>query len=129
MKNILERTGVTKTFLETSNTDKCADCRYCKLLVEKGTTVRLNGLNVRFPTEKLTSKTKFIVYAAICGNCPCFYIGKTFRKCKERIYQHIYALKKCDPNNALFRHLDKTGHRSFKFVGIQSLNDDGKDGC
>ena len=45
-----------------------------------------------------------------CHGCDKIYVGETSLKLKDRIYQHRYALKTNNLNNALVTHRENTSH-------------------
>lgn len=64
--------------------------------------------------------TEHIVYLAVCTACTAFYIGKTDRKLKNRIREHIYQIRIKSEVNALSKHILQKGlSRQFKFMVIQ----------
>jgi len=51
-----------------------------------------------------------VVYQVKCNACPTQYIGETGNTLEKRIRDHKYAIRTCNDNNAIFKHLSETGH-------------------
>ena len=50
------------------------------------------------------------IYQIKCGSCDSCYIGES-SSIKRRIYQHKYALRNVDTNNAVVKHIVEEDHR------------------
>lgn len=65
----------------------------------------------------------------ICGS---FYIGSTIRSLKERIYEHLRAIKYKDTRYATASHVNdcraQTGNKTIAFCGIEEVNPDWRGG-
>ncbi|XP_043932229.1 uncharacterized protein LOC122806053 [Protopterus annectens] len=66
--------------------------------------------------------SKRVVYLACCTACRAYYIGKTERCIKKRIYEHYYKISKHDTTNALYRHVSEKGdNHVFIFAVIDQI--------
>ncbi|XP_043932128.1 HCLS1-binding protein 3 [Protopterus annectens] len=58
---------------------------------------------------------------ANCISCQAFYIGLTKRRLKERIYNHVYDIRKHNELNALAKHINLNPTHQFRFRVLQVL--------
>ena len=100
-----------------------------------------NNLNVRVAVKSdktiknelmTSSKIKTInktsgIYNIKCDECSSFYIGETFNF-EQRIYQHTYAKRILDDNNAIVKHMLDKGHNVNvnNFLIMKYVNDTNK---
>lgn len=80
-----------------SNCDYCDHIEITTKLHYNGTTFKTKGDN--------NCQTRSVIYAIKCPTCNLLYIGETGRKVKERIYDHMYNLKRKNRNIPLTKHL------------------------
>ncbi|XP_043926724.1 mucin-4-like [Protopterus annectens] len=71
--------------------------------------------------HKMDCNTRSVVYLALCDCCPAYYVGKTDQRFKDRIYQHIYAIRKKKEDNALAKHIINQSGHSFHFLDIDHI--------
>ena len=78
-----------------------------KISFKTGNTLGRHIKNYKSKTSRLD---KSGIYRLNCGNCPKFYIGRTYRNFKIRISEHerCFRNKKLESNYG--RHLVETGH-------------------
>ena len=92
-----------KTAICTRGISKCGQCSYCPWVLE-GTTFKLPNGETFKPTFQATCTTKGVIYLMLC-NCGAFYVGKTIREFKKRMYDHIYYSQYAKMITPVSRHL------------------------
>lgn len=105
---------------------KCHNCNYCRY-VQETNCFHINGrlykLNHRF-----NCNSSFIIYLAKCTLCLAFYKGKTERRLGGRVYEHLYAIRKCKLENALAKHNSGYQNHNFNLLAIDQVNTDCRGG-
>ena len=82
--------------------------RNCSLTYRASNTIRSNLITTR-PGTNVDEASG--IYSIPCNDCDKMYIGQTGRNLKERLNEHVSSMKKCDTNNALFRHTLEQNHK------------------
>jgi hypothetical protein len=73
------------------NTKNCMCCNF----IYNQPYVELKDVNFKLPLlNNGNCLSKNIIYIIICTQCNIFYVGETSKTLKERIYQHLYKIKK-----------------------------------
>lgn len=95
-------------------------CIYCPF-VKKGDTV----LSVTTgKTHKIKSfincNTWFVVYVITCTSCPIQYVGRTTRKLRDRLYDHLYDIDRNHPTN-IARHWNDYHNKDVSSLVIQGM--------
>ena len=120
-----------------SKTQRCngRGCKSCPQMLESGSSLIVNGVNVR-PNPKLTCKSNNVIYVAQCSLCngehvDSTYVGQTQQRFHQRVNGHRACFIEGDPitieKSALALHASEK-HNSdfslsiFKFVLIDSVN-------
>lgn len=73
------------------------------------------------PKHYSTCKTEGVMYLLLC-ECSCFYVGKTKMECWQRASRHIHAMKTCDPDLPLGRHVTTVHRASFPKISFLILD-------
>ncbi|XP_043914013.1 telomerase protein component 1 [Protopterus annectens] len=93
LKNLFENN--TNTDLgKYSKMSKCGACHVCRF-INDGPYISISnyGKTIRCPGH-CNCNSAMVVYAASCTVCQAFYIGKTIRKLKTRIIEHLSDIKR-----------------------------------
>ena len=81
-------------WLQLQGTFKCGmnGCRYCKL-IKTGSLVHSYSSDKSFPIKHfINCNTKFVIYVVACSTCNLQYVGRTTRRLKDRLRDHLYDI-------------------------------------
>ncbi|XP_043927758.1 glutamate carboxypeptidase 2-like [Protopterus annectens] len=104
IKELLQKHPSQEMQSRTKGSFACGFCNQCSC-IRTGSSFSIKGKKFDI-FHRITCNTKFIVYVAFCSCCAAYYVGKTDRRFKDRIYQHNYAIKNKKCENALAKHLE-----------------------
>lgn len=83
---------------------KCGACRWCRFISE-GSYLCVFDFRYTIACPGMCNcNTKNLVYVASCTACEAFYVGKTIRRLRDRISEHVRSIRKKDIHNALYLH-------------------------
>ncbi|XP_043914349.1 uncharacterized protein LOC122790793 isoform X1 [Protopterus annectens] len=106
-------------FFKCKGSTTCGTCSWCHL-VRVGLSFSVNDIKYDIQ-HTINWNSKSVIYGAFCNACPAFYIGKTDRKLRQRIYEHVYAMRTNKQENALARHVANFPDHKFSFMGIDHI--------
>ncbi|XP_043913188.1 TBC1 domain family member 15 [Protopterus annectens] len=119
MKELLERKPlVTRT---KGGTSKCGACRQCAF-INTADSFSMGSHTFRI-WKRFNCNSRRVVYLAQCKQCPAFYIGKTDRRLRDRVYEHGYAINNRKDENALAKHCGTNVDHSFDFMVIDQVKE------
>lgn len=99
----------------------CNKCNMCKFILKEKDFVHPT-INYRFKSRFHAScEDENLIYLATCTRCSAFYIGMTSRKLKNRMYNHIYDIKRNNQQNALAKHISSFKDHIFEFRVLQLI--------
>lgn len=106
----------------TAGMFKCQACNFCQYILES------NRFKVHDYEYKLNLRancnSRMVIYLAMCQTCTAFYVGKTERRLRDRIYEHTYVIRKQKLDNALAKHISVYPNHMFKFLIIDQITQD-----
>lgn len=110
-------------------TTKCGCCNYCKYIYEGKSIILKDRNRTKVHFKNGNCLTRHVIYLAICDTCENYYVGMTDRFLKNRMYDHLYCIKRNDGNNALSRHISNNEPcKSFKFGIIDVVSNNPRGG-
>ncbi|XP_043913225.1 uncharacterized protein LOC122789856 [Protopterus annectens] len=119
LKELLQRDVPQNTFHKKRGMFKCSFCKFCnRVRIGETFVVRDKKYHIRFT---LNCESKSIIYIAMCDCCQAFYIGKTDRRVRDQMYEHMYAIRNDKSDNALAKHIGLNPGHSFQFMAIDQV--------
>ena len=102
---------------------KCLNCAACNFMITENSFTHPKTGRVYKIKGRITCLSTFIVYLLTCP-CGLFYVGKTKRQLKTRIFEHKCAIRKNDDKSSVARHFNSVGHNAnmLKFMGLELVN-------
>ncbi|XP_043922873.1 uncharacterized protein LOC122798192 [Protopterus annectens] len=108
-------------FPDNKGTYPCMKCNMCKYITHTQVFNFPSGFLMFVPKVFADCNTINLIYLATCDFCDAFYVGLTKRKFKERIYNHVYDIRKKNDQNALARHINIHPEHNFSFRALQVI--------
>lgn len=103
---------------------KCTQCNVCPYALNGTTEFQYNTLMKYNIQEFINCNTRFVVYCIVCY-CGLIYIGSTLRPLKQRIQEHIRAIRNNNLDYPLAVHSNSThplkNMTGIKFHGISHV--------
>ncbi|XP_043912511.1 uncharacterized protein LOC122789274 [Protopterus annectens] len=129
-KEIFERKHDSKKKVKQPRlgTHRCGSCAQCHAISNESS-LYIPSRNFRVhPTGFYTCATKGVVYLGLCTTCQSFYVGKTERELRKRIYEHLYDMAKKKETNAFFKHSLSCPGLNIKFTVLEQVELDARGG-
>lgn len=74
--------------------------------------------------NKVSCKTKNVVYLITCDQCNMKYVGETSQEFRKRMYQHRSMIRRCkDSSPILYQHFKNGTCSSYSFQIIEKIDD------
>ena len=84
-------------------------CRVCPILKHTGRiSSQVTGRTYHAPIGA-NCQSNNLIYLISCKKCPAQYVGETYRKLGERIYEHLYSIRK-KHDTPVAEHFNSPGH-------------------
>ncbi|KAK1875108.1 Homeobox protein TGIF2LY [Dissostichus eleginoides] len=112
LKDILVHTALNKTVAIPSNLDS-----YFTHLKFLAGTVPGQGAPI---WQSFTLLSTNLVYAITCKHCKKIYVGETGATLRQRLYQHLYQIKKNNNNKLLYTHFIQHTISNLLISGLES---------
>ena len=120
--SLFESKPTSSTWLDFVGTFKCGTngCRYCPL-IGAGKVIRScsSGRNF-FIKQYINCNTKFVVYVITCNICNVQYVGRTIRRLRDRLSDHLYDIDK-NHNTNVARHWNNVHDKNISSLSIQGI--------
>nr|XP_039263152.1 uncharacterized protein LOC120339139 [Styela clava] len=102
------------------NRKACTTCKYSE--ETKISTGNVTGVHINI-NERISCKSKNVIYLINCKKCGMQYIGETGRSLKYRITEHLRSITKRKYDLVVGEHFNKLGHSisDFSVSGIKKL--------
>lgn len=95
-------------------------CNYCHH-IKKGKQVRscTNGKSFDI-SSFINCNTRFLIYLITCDVCQIQYVGRTTRRLKDRLYDHLFDIEKNRPTNVA-KHWNLIHFKDTSSLSIQGI--------
>lgn len=98
-------------------TKPCNKCNFCTFICESNMFIHPNTSQFFSFDVSASCDTEHVVYLALCSSCPAFFVGKTDRRLKDRVREHLYQIHIRSNTNALSEHvLEINNSHTFKIL-------------
>ena len=99
----------------------CGHCNFCSHIIRSPIfkdlfsprTYQINGFS--------NCQTQFLVYRLQCGECDCFYVGRTKRRFRDRLSEHLYAIRTANDKYPMAKHYKASGHTNPYSLKAQAI--------
>ena len=120
--SLFQSHNTSMNWLQFQGTFKCGTngCRYCKL-IKTGQHVHSCSSEKSFPIKHfINCNTKFVIYVIGCSICKLQYVGRTTRRLKDRLRDHLYDIDKNHDTNVA-RHWNITHCKDISSLTVQGM--------
>lgn len=121
--SLFSSTNASKNLLSFQATFKCGGqgCTYCPF-IQKGDTISSASTGKTHKIHSFTNcNTLYVIYAITCTTCCIQYVGRTTRRLKDRLYDHLYDIEKDHATNVA-RHWNQIHQKDTSSLVIQGID-------
>ena len=96
-------------FPKPTGNHPCGHCNFCHHIIKSNHFKDTGGPRTYYIHPFVNCNTTHVVYRLEC-ECGCFYVGRTKRRLRDRVSEHVYAIRTTNEKYPMAKHYKQAGH-------------------